>query len=231
MTQMKVLILSDIHANYPALEAVLNEEKGYDKLIFLGDVVDYGPHPKECLEFIKSNADYYVMGNHDNALGNNTDCNSMGSFREYAIETREWHKTLLDENDKKFLRCMPLMCKAHFGDKSFFLAHASPLGVIAKYLNDEELEAEIKMVPHEIILLGHTHIQYKKYFQDSFALNPGSVGLSRNSGKACYAIYENDNFTLKSVTYDVEITIKDLMKSPIPDNCKEGLKKVLLNGK
>ena len=57
---MKALILSDIHANYPALQAVLNNAGNYDKLIFLGDVVDYGPNPKECLNFIKNNADYYV---------------------------------------------------------------------------------------------------------------------------------------------------------------------------
>lgn len=226
---MKILILSDIHANYPALEAVLNTEKVYDKLIFLGDVVDYGPHPKECLEFIKRKADYYVLGNHDNALGFDTDCNSMGTFREYSIATREWHKTLLDENDKKFLRNMPVMSKAHLGEKSFFLAHASPLGDISKYLNNEELEEEVKWLPHEYILLGHTHIQYKKYLQDSLVLNPGSVGLSRNSGKACYAIYENDDFALKSVAYNVQITISDLMKSPIQNNFKEGLKKILLH--
>lgn len=228
---MKVLILSDIHANYPALEAVLKKEKDYDNLIFLGDVVDYGPHPKDCLKFIKSNADYYVMGNHDNALGNNTDCNSMGSFREYAIETREWHKTLLDENDKNFLQCMPLMCKAHFGDKSFFLAHASPLGDISKYLNNDELEEEVKWLPHEFILLGHTHIQYKKIIHNTLVVNPGSVGLSRESGKACYAIYENKDFFLKAIDYDVDKTIRDLMKSPIPSNCKEGLRKVLLHEK
>jgi len=226
---MKVLILSDIHANYPALEAVLNTEKDYDKLIFLGDVVDYGPHPKECLEFIKNKADYYVIGNHDNALGNNTDCNSMGTFREFSIATREWHKTLLDENDKKFLRSMPVMCKAHFGEKSFFLSHASPLGDISKYLNNDELEKEVKLLSHEFILLGHTHIQYIKFLQDSLVLNPGSVGLSREISKACYAIYENDDFIIKAVDYDVQTTINDLMKSPIPLNCKEGLKKVLLH--
>jgi predicted phosphodiesterase len=153
----------------------------------------------------------------------------MGTFREYSIATREWHKTLLDENDKKILRNMPVISKAHFGDKSFFLAHASPLGDISKYLNNAELEEEVKWLPHEYILLGHTHIQYKKLIHNSLVLNPGSVGLSRNSGKACYAVYENDDFILKSIDYDVQATINDLMKSPIPGNCKEGLRKVLLH--
>jgi len=226
---MKVLILSDIHANYPALEAVLNTEKDYDKLIFLGDVVDYGPHPKECLEFIKSNADYYVIGNHDNALGNDTDCNCMGTFREYSIATREWHKTILSKEEIEFLRSMPYQENVKVEDKYLFLAHATPFGSLSKYLSEAELEDEVKWLPHEYILLGHTHIQYKKIIHNTLVLNPGSVGLSRESGKACYAIYENNGFVLKAIDYHVDKTISDLMKSPIPNNCKEGLKKILLH--
>lgn len=159
---MKTLIVSDIHANLPPLNAVLNKEADYDKLIFLGDVVDYEPHPKECVKFIKENADYFVRGNHDNALGYYVDCNSMGTFREYSIATRQWHRTLLDEDDKRFLRNMPVLDKAHIEDNSFFLALASPQGDIFKYINAEDIDEEVKNIFAEYILLGHTHVQYKK---------------------------------------------------------------------
>jgi predicted phosphodiesterase len=234
---MKALIISDVHANYPALEAVLEKESSYDKLIFLGDVVDYGPNPKECLNFIKQNADYYVRGNHDHALGYNTDCNSMGAFREYSIATRKWHDTILDEDDKQFLRNMPVLDKAHLPSRrsdsdnnTFFLAHASPLGDISKYLNEDEIEDELDDIIAEYILVGHTHLQYIKKLDYSLIVNPGSVGLARDGGQACYAVYENGNTILQRIEYDSDKTVFDLMKAPIPDNCKEGLKSVLETG-
>lgn len=226
---MKALILSDIHANYPALQAVLNNEPQYDILVFLGDVVDYGPHPKECLSFIKENADYYVRGNHDNALGYNVDCNCMGTFHEYSIETRDWHRKLLSKDDIKFLQDMPVLETAHFDDKTFFLAHASPKGNIFQYLNADEIEHEIDNVIAEYILVGHTHVQYKKKIEYNLVVNPGSVGLARDGGQACYGIYENGVIKLKRIDYDVRKTIKDLFNSPISRSTKEGLKKILLH--
>ncbi|MCK7517420.1 MAG: metallophosphatase family protein [Ignavibacteriales bacterium] len=226
---MKSLIISDIHANFPALQAVLSNDASYDKLIFLGDVVDYGPHPKECLTFIKENADYYVRGNHDNALGYDTDCNSMGTFREFSYATRAWHNTLLDKDDIRFLKDMPIITKAHFDDKSFLLAHASPKGDISKYLNKNEIASEIDDVIAEYILVGHTHVQYKLKLEYNLIVNPGSVGLARDGGQACYAVYDNGVITLKRIDYDVEKTISDLKKAPLPENIISGLVKVLLH--
>jgi putative phosphoesterase len=226
---MKILIISDVHANYPALQAVLEKDGSYDKLIFLGDVVDYGPHPKECLKFIIENANYYVRGNHDNALGYDVDCNCMGTFREYSIATREWHKTLLDENDKRFLRNMPILDKAHLDNKIFFLAHASPTGDIFKYLNENEIVNELDDIIAEYILVGHTHVQYEKKVEYSLIVNPGSVGLARDGGEACYAVFENNAITLNRVKYDVEKTISDLKKAPLEEKIIAGLTKVLLH--
>jgi putative phosphoesterase len=226
---MKVLILSDIHANYYALHAVLEKDGDFDKLIFLGDVVDYGPHPKECLTFIKNSADYYVRGNHDNALGYDVDCNSMGTFREFSVTTRNWHKTLLDSDDIKFLRNMPVLDKVHYASESFFLAHASPLGDISKYLNQDEIVNELDEIVSEYILVGHTHVQYKTKVDYSLVVNPGSVGLARDGGQACYAIYQDGIISLKRIEYDVEKTISDLKKAPLPENIISGLIKVLLH--
>ena len=226
---MKILIISDIHANYPALQTILEKDGTYDKLIFLGDVIDYGPNPKECLKFIKENADFFVRGNHDNALGYNVDCNSMGTFHEYSIATREWHKTLLDENDKHFLRSMPVLSKAYLDNKTFFLAHASPKGDISKYLNEDEIISEINEIVADYILVGHTHVQYKKDLEYTLIVNPGSVGLARDGGQACYAVYEDGIITLKRIDYDVEKTISDLMKAPLTQNVKDGLKSFLLH--
>src|SRR5262249_35964050 len=91
---MKILIVSDIHANWPALSAVVAEEP-YDRLICLGDIVDYGPHPRLCLAYIRQHADWVIRGNHDNALGFGVDCGCRGDFRELSVSTRAWHRTLV----------------------------------------------------------------------------------------------------------------------------------------
>ncbi len=227
---MKILILSDIHANNAALNKVLETEKDYDKLFFLGDVVDYGPNPVECLEFIRQNADYYVRGNHDNALGYGVECGSMGTFKEFSVQTRKWHTTILNDKQKDFLKQMPTEEHISIEGYSFFLTHASPKGNISEYLNEDEITEEmISHISENIILLGHTHVQFSKKVGDKLVVNPGSVGLARDGGEACYAVFTDGNFELKQLPYDAEKTIADLFAAPLPEHVKEGLKRVLLS--
>jgi putative phosphoesterase len=224
---MKALILSDIHGNLPALTAVIDREKDYDLCLFLGDVVDYGPFPKECVHFLMDHMDYGVIGNHDNALANNEDCQCRGDFRKYSVETRAWHATLIDEKEKHFLRSLPTLQRIHLDEKSVLLAHATPQGDLFRYLTDAEVESAVEQVAEEIVLLGHTHIQVQRRIDDILIVNPGSVGLARDGGQACYAVLENGNVTLHRILYDVEKTIDALLQSPISTESKTGLSKVL----
>jgi predicted phosphodiesterase len=139
----------------------------------------------------------------------------MKTYREYSIATREWHKTLLNDDDKKFLREMLIVNKAHIGENSFFLAHASPQGDIFKYLNADEIDSEIKNINAEYILLGHTHVQYKKKIENTLVVNPGSVGLARDDGpvsasasqggQACYAVFADGEIHLKRIDYNIKV--------------------------
>ena len=104
-----------------------------------------------------------------------------------------------------------------------------PQGDMFKYLNQDEIAGEITGIVAEYILVGHTHVQYKKKMDSEMIVNPGSVGLARDGGQACYAVYEDDEIQLKRIDYDVEKTISDLMKAPLPQSVKYGLKKVLLH--
>jgi len=183
---------------------------------------------QHCIAVLSNNK--FNNGNFQyNAIAFNVDCYSMESFHEFSVATREWHKTLLNEEEKRFLGNMPVIDKIHFDGKLFLLAHASPQGDIFIYLNKNEIVNEIDDIIGEYILVSHTHRQYKIKFGDNLIVNPGSVGLSRDSGKACYATYENGSIQLNKIDYDVDKTIFDLMKSPIPNYYKEGLKKVLLH--
>jgi len=106
---VKLLILSDIHGNLPALEAVLKAESTWDTVAFCGDVVDYGPHPTQCLRWVAEHAEHRVRGNHDNAVANDADCRCMGSFRAYSVITRSWHQGLLSKSDRAILHSMPTL--------------------------------------------------------------------------------------------------------------------------
>jgi predicted phosphodiesterase len=96
-----------------------------------------------------------------------------------------------------------------------------------RYLQADEVESAVEGITAQIVLLGHTHIQFKKQIGNSLVVNPGSVGLARDGGSACYALLQNGMITLHRVPYDVEKTVKALQGSPISDGSKKGLEKVL----
>ncbi len=224
---MKTLILSDIHGNLPALEAVLDGEKEWDACIFRGDVVDYGPFPVECIRFLRDEMDAGVMGNHDNAIVHGVDCGCRGDFKQYSEETRAWHATLLTKGDLKFLGSLPPLKQTHIEGETLYLAHATPQGDLFRYLQESEIEREVADITAEFVLLGHTHIQFKKYIGRTLVANPGSVGLARDGGDACYAVLRDGKLDLRRRPYDVERTITALAKSPISQRSKDGLAAVL----
>ncbi|MDZ7290315.1 MAG: metallophosphatase family protein [candidate division KSB1 bacterium] len=225
---MKILILSDIHANLPALEAVLATEPKWDALFFLGDVVDYGPEPKPCLDFIRQRADFYVRGNHDHALAYDADCGCRSDFRPMSVATRQWHRTLLRENDLHFLQRLPIIHSTIADGKNFWLAHASPSGDLTCYMNAEEVIAASADIDADVILVGHTHLPFLREVEGKIFCNPGSVGLARDrGGEACYAVWENGRLMLKRTAYDVSATIARLEQSPLDNEIVEALRKVL----
>jgi putative phosphoesterase len=214
---MKLLILSDIHGNWPALDAVLHAEGSWDAVAFCGDVVDYGPYPVECLRWVAKHAAFRVRGNHDNALAFNVDCHCMGSFRQASLATRAWHRALLSPDDIAFLGALPTLMWFEFGEQHFRVAHATPQGDLFEYLDAGQWGQRVESLESDFVLLGHTHIQGMRRFGRVTVVNPGSVGLNRDgSGKACYALYDDQGMTLKRVEYDVHRTVAALRSSPLP---------------
>ncbi len=225
---MKLLILSDIHGNWPALEAVLAAEPDRNGVVFCGDVVDYGPQPDECLRWLMVNANHIVRGNHDNALGYSVDCQCMGSFREYSLATRDWHRTLLNEAECEFLRRMPTLDWFEWQGRHFRMAHATPQGDLFEYLNMDQWGERAADLKEDFVLLGHTHVQGMRVFDEVTVVNPGSVGLARDHrGKACYAVYEDGQMELKQIPYVVGRTAALLWAAPLPKSVIEGLIGVL----
>jgi putative phosphoesterase len=214
---MKLLILSDIHGNWPALQAVLKAERSWDAVAFCGDVVDYGPNPVECVRWIAKHAEFRVRGNHDNALAFGVDCHCTGSFREASLATRAWHRTLLASDDLVFLRTLPTLSWFEWGGRHFRMAHATPHGDMFEYLPVDKWWQRVENVESDIVLLGHTHIQDLRRYGRVTVVSPGSVGLNRDgTAKACYGVFDGEELSLKRVPYEAHRTIAALRSSPLP---------------
>jgi putative phosphoesterase len=225
---MTLLIVSDIHGNWPALEAVLQAQPDFGAVAFCGDAVDYAPCPVECVRWLQDHVDHLVRGNHDNALAFDQDCRCMGSFREYSLATRAWHRTLLSETDRLFLRQMPEVHCFAFDGKNFRMAHATPAGDLFEYLSMEKWGERVQGLDADYVLLGHTHVQGMHTFGSTTVVNPGSVGLARDGGgEACYAVFAEGQIELRRVPYDVERTVSLLRRAPLPDQVIEELAAIL----
>jgi len=97
-----------------------------------------------------------------------------------------------------------------------------------EYLEADQWEERVKGLDADFVLLGHTHVQGMQAFGKLTVVNPGSVGLARDEpGHASYAVYDGSEVLLKRVPYDVNHTLRDLRKAPLPEHVIKGLSKVL----
>jgi putative phosphoesterase len=234
---MKLLILSDVHGNLTALEAVLRAEPSFDRVLFLGDAVDYGPDPAACLDRLTDLEPVWVKGNHDNAVATGADCACAAAFRRLSRASREFTRSVLRPEQLDLLRTLPVERTVSVGGQDFYLTHASPADHLFEYVSptaDPQRWAramEAAPEPCRVILVGHTHRPYLRPFKDKTAVNPGSVGQPRDHDpRASYAIWEDGHISLKRVSYDVASTVRRLEQTGQPDEVVRALAAVLLRG-
>lgn len=221
---MKILILSDIHGNREALEAI-NEKCDY--VFCLGDIIDYGPDPLFAVNYVLLHGDYVVKGNHDHALCFNTPCQCSEKFTPLSIATREVAKNELPIEKIKYLRYLPITQKVKLPGVSFLMVHALPSNPLYKYFdedNKELLKIEAEKANCDFIFLGHSHYQWIKKIGKTTFVNPGSVGMAKDKpGFASYAIWENGNVELKSVEYNIDKTCDKISRLSLENTIKQDL--------
>jgi putative phosphoesterase len=233
---MRILVISDVHANWPALEAIASAEP-YDSLVVGGDLVSYGPHPREVVDFVRSHATVAVRGNHDQALAHRVDCRCAPASQPLAEATRAVHREMLSPQQVAYLGALPLTGEFMAGHQNFFSVHASPREHLFRYTltpeaPDDHLRAEISGVDADVILLGHTHFPMIRRIGRHTVINPGSVGQPRDGDpRASYAVIEDGLPRLRRVSYDTERTARDLRALPIPPEIADSLISILKNGK
>ncbi|WP_254839353.1 metallophosphoesterase family protein [Natronomonas marina] len=217
---MLVGVISDIHANRVALEAVLSDMPDIDAVVCAGDVVGYNPWPADCVDELRDREVPTIMGNHDRAVvtgtgfaGNGMADAGVEHAREELDEARiEWLADLPDER-----RCFDGRMKVVHGHPDDPNRYTYPA-----------LFAERLLEGEDVLVMGHTHVQAHERFDDGVVMNPGSVGQPRDDDpRAAYAVVDLDALTVEErrVEYDVERVVEAVEAAGLPRDTGQRLKK------
>ena len=232
---MRVAVVSDIHSNLHALEAVLAAiaAEAPDELWCLGDLVGYGPRPNECCATIAERADVCLAGNHDLAVRGTIDLEEFGG--EAAVAAR-WTREVLAPEAQALLDRLEPQGSAH----GVALYHGSARDPVWEYvLSDEGAFATLELTDAPLVLVGHSHValqvvQSGEELAGGVAkdgtdleldgvralLNPGSVGQPRDGDpRAAYLLLDLDaqRASFRRVEYDVKLTQREMRDAGLPE--------------
>ena len=231
---MRIAVLSDVHANLHALEAVLAEVDagGFDAVWFLGDLVGYGPRPNECAALLRERAAICLAGNHDLVVLGKI---SISAFSGDAAAAALWTQTVLDDDVRSFLAAREPRAAA----PGVELFHASPRDPVWEYvLSDDAAAAAFALTEASLVLVGHSHIALELSNGDDLRgqpapagtqlelgrlrrlLNPGSVGQPRDGDpRAAWLEIDIDarGATFRRTDYPVGQTQDEMRERGLPE--------------
>lgn len=218
-------VISDVHANLHALEAVLADidEEGIGEIVCLGDTVGYAAHPARCLEVVRDRAELVLLGNHDHAVA----AGESFAFNPHARAGVDYSRDQLDREAIEYLKTLePLVRRA-----DICYTHGSPRDPIREYVFPDTPEDDLADIAKQarcaFLLMGHTHVPLDLEVDGVRLLNPGSVGQPRDGDtRASYAVLDPDTgaWTLRRVEYDVEAAVEDVHDAGLPEFNGERLK-------
>lgn len=188
---MRIAVLSDVHGNCFALEAVLQELKktGFEHIVCNGDMIQGGPQPHETVQLLREMKCSIVMGNSDAWLmtGVETDAHLIAEERRKKLDiVRAWSLSKLNEDDLAFIKSFQSTITIDLGQGRNLLAfHGSPTSFdqfLLPSTPEDEFQEILKPYANSILTGGHMHLQYTRRLRDSqnFFFNPGSVSVAYN---------------------------------------------------
>lgn len=239
---MRIVIVSDIHSNLVALEAVLLAAGSFDQLWCLGDTIGYGPRPNECIELMRQHAAVAITGNHDLACLGKID---LRDFNPDARKANLWNGEQLLPTNQSWLEGLPPATPV---DSRFTMAHGSPREPVWEYLlSTEQASANFDYFTQEVCFIGHSHVQLgfrQRYGYDRverflpdlartpprgqvvdlsghcrYFINPGSVGQPRDQDpRSAYAVLDigANTITYERVEYEVTRTQRQMVECGLP---------------
>ena len=238
---MRAAVVSDIHANLHALEAVLEaiDRDEPDELWCLGDLVGYGPRPNECCALVRARAATCLAGNHDLAVRGTID---LWEFSGDAGAAAAWTRSVLDDASQEYLDALLPKGEAH----GVALFHGSPRDPVWEYvISDEAAAVSFALTDEPLLLVGHSHAALEVSLRDTLLagglapggtelelagarrlLNPGSVGQPRDGDpRAAYLLLDLDaqRASFRRVVYDIERTQAEIRDAGLPELLAERL--------
>lgn len=240
---MRIAVLSDIHANLAALEAVASDLPPIDQVWVLGDIVGYGPNPNEVITTLQAMGARSVLGNHDGAAIGTVDASYFNPDARTAIE---WTAGVVDPNARSYLAALPEVRR----DGELTAVHGSPRDPIWEYITGPQIAAaNFEHFTTRLCLFGHTHLPIAFRAVDGgieatvgvpgervqlsgarALLNPGSVGQPRDGlSDAAYAIVETgddpgaDVIEFRRVRYAIDRTQRQMHELGLPPRLADRL--------
>lgn len=231
---MRILVVSDIHGNWPALAAILRRET-FDVCLNIGDLVDYGPFSRECVRWARENcAETSVRGNHDHGVCQGIGVTGDHGYRYLTRVSRPYQWPALDAEDRRFLTQLPVTRRLVLDGRRFLLVHGTPRDPLDEYVMCDipVWNKRVANTEADIVCVGHTHMQFYIPGEPTAVLNPGTVGQPRDGDpRPAYAVIEGNEITLKRADYDAEETLRAFEALDIPDRAKEMYRECLKKGR
>lgn len=235
---VRVAVLSDLHGNLTALEAVLRDigRRNVEEILHLGDLVGYGPRPEEVVARVRAEGLSGVVGNYDLAVCEPDAEEGLATFLKAAISgvgrrTYLWTREHLGAEARGFLRALPAQLRVEEGDRTFLFTHGSPERP-NEYLVPETPDARLREffegTGAHVLVVGHTHLPQVREVGDRLLLNPGSVGKPKDGDpRASYLVLDTDaglRVEHVRVEFDVESVVADSIRSGLPPEQAESLR-------
>ena len=227
---MRVLLLADIHANWPALQAI---QEPFDVCLVLGDLVDYGLEPGPCIDWVRQRGTFVIRGNHDHGVAQQVRVNGKNGFKYLTGVTRILTQERITNQERRYLGALPISKRLTLDNTRFLLVHATPRDPLDEYaIADVDFwSRRLQDVDAQVVCVGHTHHPYVLEVGDKLIVNPGSVGQPRDGDpRVSYAIIENQRVELKRIEYPVEDTVRTVLESNLPEPAKALLADVFRTG-
>lgn len=208
---MEIGVISDVHGNIVALDAVLEDMPDVDELVCTGDIVGYNPWPGECVDTIRDADVPTIEGNHDRAVVTG----QYPGFNEMAAAGVEYAREQLTDEQIEWLAALPT--EQTLFDGRVKLVHGHPDDP-DHYTQPSEFSPDL-LEGEDVLIMGHTHVQNHEIYDDGIVLNPGSVGQPRDRDhRAAYSIVDLDEWTVEQrrVEYDTDAVIHEVVEAGLP---------------
>jgi len=233
----RVAVLTDIHANLPALEATLNAIRAaaVDAVYCGGDLVGYGPHPNEVCRLIEERAIPTIYGNYDYAIGRNLgDCGCAYITQHDRVlgqQSVDWTLSHTDQRSKDFMAGLPFDVRFNLAGQRIRLVHGSPRKV-NEYLFEDKPARTFERIAAgadcDVLVFGHTHEPWVHEYGGVVFVNCGSVGKPKDGDpRAAFALLEareeRIDVSIERVRYDTESVARQVAAAGLPDEYAEKL--------